>query len=317
MKRLLPLLGMLSLIGCGPTVRISPPAYTNAQETGVLTFTVNEHHDQLGKPVIRLFPKYQPLQIQDLTNSLKQTKPGEYSLVLPKLAPDVYRIVMQAPFTVKVAGLAIGSGMQSTYSDFAIHQTLPTSCFRFDNKGNDLMGWTSHGVYLKNRDKPVSKETCPGLFHINSSWPYPLTDTSHGGSLFVPISSECFPKTSPQLSQPSLWTFALVSPDLHELPEWQHLQAISFHMATRSVNLTVQPEIQYLHHNENRTSLSDVETPSYYDINGGRWNDYEYDFKLPDGATITHIIFHVYGIPEKTVSDQVDSLYLDAVCPVK
>ncbi len=317
MKRLLPFLGMLSLIGCGPSIQISPPTYTNAQETGSINITVNDHNDRLGKPIVHLFPRYQPLQRLELADNLTQPKPGEFTLTLPKLQPDEYRIVMVIPYTVKIAGIPIGSGIQRTYSDFSIHQTLPASCFRFDNKEHDLMGWTSHGVYINNRDKPVSKETCPGLFYINSSWPYPLTDTSHGGSLFVPISSECFPKTSPQLSQQGQWTFALISPDLAERPEWQHLQAIRFHMATRTVNLTVQPEIQYLHNNENHTSLSDVETPSHYDINGGRWNDYEYDFNLPQGATINHVIFHVYGVPEKTVSEQVDSLYLDAVCPVK
>lgn len=317
MKRLLPLLGMLLLMGCGPTIRISPPAFSNTQETGIINIAVSDHFNRVGKPSIHLFPKYQPLQIQNLTDNLTQTRPGEYSLTLPNLPASEYRLVMEVPYTIKVAGLPIGGGIQSTYSEFVIRQTLPASCYRFDNQGKDLMGWTSHGVYINNRDKPVSKETCPGLFHINSSWPFPLTDTSHGGSLFVPISSECFPKTSPQLSQPGLWTFALVSPDLRELPEWQHLQAIRFHMATRSSNLTVRPEIQYTQDHNNSRSLSDVETPSRYDINGGRWNDYEYAFRLPDGATVTHIIFHVYGVPEKTVSDQVDSLYLDAVCPVK
>lgn len=176
------------------------------------------------------------------------------------------------------------------------------------------MGWSSHGVYIENRDKPVSKESCPGLFYINNSWPYALTDTSHGGSLFVPISSECFPKSSPQQGQ---WTFALVSPDLHERPDWQHLQGMRFHMATHSVNLSVKPEIQYLLNNNPKSSLEDIETQASYDINGGRWNDYEYDFKLPDKAVVTHVVFHVYGVPEKTVSDKVDSVYLDAVCPVK
>lgn len=317
MKRLLPVLGMLSLIGCGPTIQISPPVYADAQQTGAISIAIHDPHDRIGKPVIHLFPKYQPSKIQNLADNLRQIKPGEYTLTLPKLQPDQYRVVMEVPYTIKLVGLPIGTGMQRSISDFVIHQALPASCYRFDNQGKDLMGWTSHGVYIHNRDKPVSKETCPGLFYINSSWPYPLTDTSHGGSLFVPISSECFPKSSSHLSQPGQWTFALVSPDLRDHPAWQHLQAIRFHMATRSVNLTVQPEVQYIHENNNRSSLSDVETPSRYDINGGRWNDYEYDFNLPAGASITHVIFHVFGVPEKTVSDKVDSLYLDAVCPVK
>lgn len=179
------------------------------------------------------------------------------------------------------------------------------------------MDWSTHGVYIDNRDKPVSKETCPGLFYVNNSWPYPLNDTTHGGSLFVPISSECFPKTSPQLSQQSQWTFSLVSPDLRDRPDWQHIQSIRFHMATRSINLSVRPEVQYVYNNADRSTFSDTQSPTYYDINGGRWNDYEYAFKLPEGAIVTHVVFHVYGVPEKTVSDQVDSVYLDAVCPVK
>jgi hypothetical protein len=316
-KSLLPLLSMLFLIGCGPTVQISPPAYTDAQDTGVINIAIQDHHSQTGHPVIHLFPKYQPTQVQNLADKLQQIKPGEYTLTLPTLRPDEYRIVMEAPYTIKIAGIGLGQSTQRTISDFVIHEVLPASCYRFDSKEHDLMKWTSHGVYINNRDKPVSKETCPGLFYINSSWPYPLNDSSHGGSLFVPVSSECFPKSSPQLSQPSQWTFAFVSPDLRDRPDWQHLQSIRFHMATRSINVSVQPEIQYLHGNASHSTLADVQSPSHYDVNGGRWNDYEYAFKLPEKATITHVIFHVYGIPEKTVSDQVDSVYLDAVCPVK
>jgi hypothetical protein len=316
-RRLLPLLGMLFLIGCGPTVQISPPAYTNAQETGVINIAIHDNHSRVGRPVVRLFPKYQPSEVQDLADKLIQVKPGEYSLTLPSLQPDEYRIVMEVPYTITLAGLGISTSTRLSISDFVIHQVLPASCFRFDNQGKDLMGWASHGVFINNRDKPVSKETCPGLFYINSSWPYALNDTSHGGSLFVPVSSECFPKTSPQLSQPGQWTFALVSPDLRERQDWQHLQAIRFHMATHTINISVQPEVQYLQGNTSHSSLADVQSPTRYDINGGRWNDYEYAFKLPAEATITHVIFHVYGSPEKTVTDQVDSVYLDAVCPVK
>jgi hypothetical protein len=316
-KKLLPLLGILFLVGCGPTIQISPPTYPYAQEPGVINIAVDDQHNQLGKPVVHLFPKYQPFQLMDLSDKLQQTKPDEYALTLPNLEPDEYRIVVEIPYIYKIAGLEIASSQQLAISDFVIHQALPANCFRFDNKEKDLMDWASHGVYIDNRDKPVSKETCPGLFYINSSWPYPLNDNSHGGSLFVPISSECFPKTSPQLSQPSHWTFALVSPDLRDRPDWQHLQAIRFHMATRTVNLSVRPEVQYILENANHSTLNETQTPSTYEINGGRWNDYEYDFKLPQKAIISHVIFHVYGVPEKTVSDQVDSLYLDAVCPVK
>lgn len=317
MKKLLPLLALLLLTGCGPGIEISQPVYTNTQETGVIKIAVDAHSNVTGRPVVHLFPKYEPIQVLDLSDQIKQTETDKFTLTLPRLKPDEYRIVMELPYTIKLAGLSIASGQRRVISDFVIHQTLPESCFRFDKKGKDLMGWSSHGVYLNNRDKPVSKETCPGLFYINNSWPFPFNDTGHGGSLFVPISSECFPKTSPQLSQPGHWTFALVSPDLRNRADWQQLQGIRFHMATQSINLSVEPEIQYLLGKTPKSSTSELEAHARYDVNGGRWNDYEYTFKLPKDAVISHVIFHVYGVPEKTISDQVDSLYLDAVCPVK
>lgn len=317
MKRLLPVLGILLLTGCGPAVQISPPTHSDGQSAGVMHLSIHDHGDTQGTPQVKLFPLFQPLEARDLSQNLKQTKAGGYTLSLPKLPPNKYRVVIDLPYTLHFAGLPIGSAKRIIISDFVIHQELPASCFRFDNKQKDVMDWSSHGVFLNNRDKPVSKETCPGLFYINSSWPYALTDTGHGGSLFVPVSSECFPKSSPQTSQPGLWTFALVSPDLKQRQDWQHLQAIRFHMATRSINVSVQPEIRYELNKARHSSLEDVEARSRYDVSGGRWNDYEYTFKLPARATITHLIFHVYGVPEKTVSDKVDSIYLDAVCPVK
>ena len=152
MRRLLPLLAMLFLFGCGPTVGISPPAYSNVKETGEINFTVTNHHDRAGKPVILLFPKYQPVNIQNLSDNLTEVKPGEYTLTLPKLAPDVYRIVMELPYTLKLAGISFGTSVQRSYAEFSIHQVLPDSCFRFDNENKDLMGWTSHGVYINNRE---------------------------------------------------------------------------------------------------------------------------------------------------------------------
>ena len=317
MRSLLPLLALLLLTGCGPQIEVSTPVYSNAQESGVIHIAIRDGHNQVGRPQVLLFPRYQPTQIQQLTADLQQDKPDEFSLTLPALTPDAYRIVMKVPYAIRFAGIRIGSGTRWTVTDFVIHQNLPASCFRFDDQGHDLMGWTSHGVYITNRDKPVSKETCPGLFYINSSWPYPLNDNIHGGSLFVPVSSDCFPKTSPQLSEPSQWTFAFVSPDLRERASWQQLHAIRFHMATRSINVSVQPEIQYERDNKNYSYTPDAQVQSHFDVSGGRWNNFEYPFKLPDDARLTHIVIHVYGVPEKTVSDQVDSIYLDAVCPVK
>lgn len=317
MRKILPLLGVLFLTGCGPSVEISPPSYVDAQQTSMINITVHGDHESIGRPRVYLFPKYQPMQIMDLADKLQSIQPRKFSLSLPELSPDEYRLVLDLPYSIKLAGLTIARGSKQAVSDFVIHQNLPASCFRFDDKDKDLMGWVSHGVFINNRDKPVSKETCPGLFFINSSWPYALNDTGHGGSLFVPVSTECFPKTSPQTSQTGLWTFTLISPELQQRPEWQHLQAIRFHMATRAINVSVEPEVQYQLENLPKSTTADVQARTRYDVNGGRWNDYEYAFKLPEHAVITHILFHVMGVPEKTVSDKVDSIYLDAVCPVK
>lgn len=308
---------MLLLAGCGPTAQIVPPVYTNTDNIGVMHITIKDQHNHSNHPVVLLFPLYQPLMARDLSQKLKRVDAGEYTLTLPALPPNKYRVVLEIPYTFRFAGIPLGTTTQRIISDFVIHRKLPASCFRFNNQQKDVMDWTSHGVYLDHRDKPVSKETCPGLFYTNSSWPFALNDSGHGGSLFVPVSSECFPKTSPQTSQPGLWTFALVSPDLRSRPDWQHLQAIRFHMATGSINVSVQPEIVYRLGNTRHSSLEDVQAPSRYDVNSGHWNDYEYAFQLPGNAVITHVIFHVYGVPEKTVSDNVDSIYLDAVCPVR
>lgn len=317
MKHLFPLLGIMLLVGCGPAVEISPPDYIDAHATGVIQIKIDDAHKVEGEPVVRLFPKYQSSEIQTLTNKPETDRSGNFTLRLPALSAGEYRLVLEVPYTIRFAGLSIARGTQQATADFVVHEVLPASCFRFDTQEKDLMGWTTHGVYINNRDKPVSKETCPGLFYINSSWPYALHDTTHGGSLFVPVSSDCFPKSSPQLSEPGQWTFAFVSPDLQERPEWQQLRTIRFHMATKSIPVTVLPEVEYVLHKTRFSTLTASQNPPRYPVSSGRWSDHEYPVALPAQAVITKIKFHVYGTPEKTVSEQVDSIYLDAVCPQK
>jgi hypothetical protein len=315
-KSYLPLIGMIFLIGCGPNIHITPPQNTGTQDSGTIKINIDNNHQPYDQPVIRLFPKYQPHLTHDITRLVHKDESGTLTVKLPPLQPGEYRIVMEVPYTVRFAGLPVGGSIKRVAADFVINKTLSVSCFRFDNKQKDVMQWSSHGVYINNREKPVSKETCPGLFYINSSWPYPLNDTSHGGSLFVPVSSECFPKTSPQLSEPSQWTFAIVSPDLRELQEWQNIKAIRFRMATRSIAVTVSPEVKYLVNNIEASTSTTQQPAPIFNVNSGRWSDHKFEFKLPKTAKVSHIIFHVYGVPEKTVSDTVDSVYLDAVCPV-
>lgn len=317
MRYLLPVLGILLLTGCGPAIHITPPEYTDAHETGVIHIRIDGDKQDTDPPVVRLFQKYQSPQAQNLSDKLQSGKPGEYTLTLPALPAGEYRIVTEVPYTIRIAGLGVSNGVQRASADFVVHQVLPASCFRFDSKENDLMGWTTHGVYITNRDKPVSKETCPGLFYVNSSWPYELNDAGHGGSLFVPISTDCFPKSSPQLSEPSEWTFAFTSPPLRERSDWQQLRAVRFHMATKSISVFVQPEIQFVLNNTSYSTFTNVQLQPRYTVSSGRWSDHEYLLALPEQATITQIKFHVFGTPEKTVSEQVDSVYLDAVCPVK
>lgn len=317
MKQLLILVTGMFLLGCGePQIKFTSHVIPQSGIQSDLGFSIKYEYTHT-KPAAKLFLKYNSTNIIDLEKEISITDDGQYHIRLPSLPAGEYRLLLSVPYSSHVAGINIGQKQKTAIYDFSVHGALPAKCFRFDHARNKLQGWSVRGVYLGDRDKPVSSANCPGLFYVNHSWPYSLNETGKGGSLFVPVASNCFPKQGQQFARDTHWTFTLLSPNLRYKKDWQQINSITFRMATKSIPILVSPEIHYqVGKNKSSTYFHKKLVPQYT-LNGGQWKEFVHQIELPKRAIITRVAIHVLGVPEKTVGDGVDSIFLDGICPGK
>lgn len=317
MKQLVPLIIMFVLAGCKTATTVTSIKVDTTSKPPVATFMLSDTGINARTINARLFAKYESTQVIALPHQPEQTGDYSYRMMLPALPPNQYRLVIEMTDWRHFLGIPIGKSTQRFTHDFIIHNELPQSCFVFDTTANDTMGWTSRGVYINNQPERISADTCPGLFYTNVSWPHTLNEPSQGGSLFVPVSNECFPRTAPQTSEPGMWHFSIVSPDMSQREEWQGLSAIQFKMATKTIPVIVVPEIEYQLADQTYGTHESGKPQPRYQVSNGRWGNITHPLQIPQGARIRHVRLHVYGQPEQTVSEKVDSIFLDAICPIK
>lgn len=317
MKQFVTLIIILLVAGCKTQSAVTSISVDTASTPPVASISVSTAANTNLEISARLFPKYESGRLVPLTSAPEQISAGAYKIILPQLPVGQYRLLIETNTARKFLGIPLGTAHERVTHDFAIHAELPASCFLFDSTANDTMGWTARGVYLNNHTEAVSSDTCPGLFYINVSWPHGLHEATPGGSLFVPVSSECFPRTATPPSDTGMWHFRIVSPDLGKRKDWQGLRAIEFRMATKTIPVTVIPEIEYQHAGRTLGTRDAAKPQTHYQVSSGRWGSLQHPFAIPPDATIRHIVLHVYGQPEKTVTDKVDSIFVDAICPVK
>jgi hypothetical protein len=290
------------------------------QQNQSLTATLQIDSEKLvagEQPKARLFEKYNPVNRYEVELKADEKKPGYFTINSEPLPVGKYRLIVEVPIKRTLFGLPAGSTLKTLTYDFTIHLQLARNCFNFNDKQKDVMGWTTSHVYIAGREQPISEPTCPGLFYVNTSWPGKLNVTSDGGSLFVPISAECFPKTSNQMSDDPHWQFSLISPDLSSHSEWQQLSAIDFRIATNKIPVKVLPEVHYLLDNKKTSTIFKDVLRKKNEIVGEGWYVISYPFELPKEAVVTAVELHIYGIPEQTVGSDVNSIFIDGVCPIK
>jgi hypothetical protein len=312
MKRYLFTLTVFLLIACEPDVKVQTITEQKAYLPFSIGFDVNETDgDQAYAPEVTLVSKFN----QENTTPVKAINTPKakfnYTVNIDYLEAGEYRLILRIPYRNSILGIPLWRSFKNISQDFVVHNNLPYTCYSFDDKDKGIDGWKSTHVYIDDKDKPVSQETCPGLFFVQNSWPWPLEHVAPGGSLFIPVSSECFPKTSSQVSKQSRWMFSVISPDLSTLTHWQKIKSVQFRIATNKINISVRPEINYLLGDKQETlSQPGVE------ISGQQWRIIEFPVNLQPDAKITHLELHLSGIPEQTVADTVNSIFIDGVCPI-
>lgn len=316
MKNLL-LLSLVSLlVACGEESTILPISDQIAGQPTSVQFVTNVENKNIADLHIEYFPKYQPTAAIDITSALKHdpNNPDLYLAELPTLLPDVYRVRMRMVFYERIAGMRLIRYTHDYTRDFQIYAPLSRDCFRFDDKQRGTMGWATTPVFLDAREKPVSDSGCHGLFYADQSWPVALTETSSGGSLFIPVSNKCFPSTSSNTLQPGNWHFTVSSPPLGSLPAWQNIKAVQLRVATKSINVDVRPEIIFQGGLPVETPAT---TPIRYPSYRGTWRVIDHPVTMPKGAVVTQLRLHIAGVPEETVKDTVDAILIDGICPIK
>ncbi len=306
----------LLLTGCGDELAIQPISALVARQSSTVQFTTTATKRDIYELSVSYFPKYQPLDARDLTPTLKQNPdhPELYQIDLPKLSSGEYRLIVKMVHYWRVADFKIIRSTRIDYQDFVVHSPLPQDCFHFDDPNQELMNWTVTPVYLGSRDQPFNASNCPGLFLVNQSWPIALSELTNGRSLFVPVSNKCFPSSSSNVSQTSYWRFTLRSPNLAHRAAWQNIRAVEFRIATKSIGVDIEPQIDY---RANTSHPPATTTPARYAAYVGNWRVITHPVNVPKDSAVNQIQLHVYGIPEQTVHETVDSIVIDGICPIK
>ena len=266
---------------------------------------------------LQLLETYNPANTYPVTAIPDEKEANAYQINPGVLMAGKYRLIIGIPYQTTVFGLFNANRIKTVQHDFSVHDTLTSNCFNFDDKSDDVMGWSSSHVYTIARDQPVSETTCPGLFFVHTSWPAELNQTTEGGSLFVPIANNCFPKISNQLSEDPHWTFSVKSPDLTKMTEWQQIKSINLRVANNKIPIKILPEVHYTIDKQTTSTIFKDVLRKKYEIAGEGWNTIEYPFELPKEAIVNGVEIHIYGIPEQTVSDEVNSIFIDGICPKK
>lgn len=307
---------VLFLTGCGDELAIQPISALISGQPSTVQFNTTATKRDIYELTVTYFPKYQPLAARDLTSTLKQNPdhPELYQINLPPLSSGEYRLVVKMVHFWRMADFKIIRSTRIDYQDFVVHSALAQDCFHFDDVSQELMNWTITPVYLGSQDQPFNASNCPGLFLANQSWPVALTELTNGRSLFIPVSNKCFPSSSSNVSQPSYWHFTLRSPNLANRVAWQNIRAVEFRIATKSISVDIEPEIDY---RANLSNPAPTTTPARYAAYAGNWRVITHPVTIPKNSTINQLQFHVYGIPEQTVQETVDSIVLDGICPIK
>jgi len=306
----------LLLLGCGEDSAILPIADQIAGQPTTIQFVTTVNAAAIRELRIHYFPKYQPTASHDITGQLKHNpdNPQLYLAELPHLDPDEYRVAVRIVYYQQIGSVKIVRYTRVFTRDFHVYAPLSHDCFNFDDKQKDTMGWTTTPVFLDAREQPFSSSGCPGVFYANQNWPTALTDTTSGGSLFIPVSDKCFPSSSANTLQPGYWHFTLNSPSLAGKSAWQNLKAIQFRVATKSINVDIRPEIKFT----GGLPMGSAPMPEIrYTTYQGNWRVIEHPVVIPKGASITQLRLHIAGIPEKTVNTSVDAILIDGVCPIR
>lgn len=315
MKRLGIILIAFFIMACEPAIHFDAAKLAGGSTPIQLGFRIENQDTDISEPRVRLFLKYNDTQQFNVTDKLKSTGDHAYSLTLSGIDAGEYRLVVEVPYSTRFMGFKLYEQVKSAAHDFVVHGDLPANCYGFDKTKNDLEGWTVKGVFVGNREKPLGKATCPGLFYVNHSWPFPLNETVQGGSIFVPVSDNCFPKPGQQATQNNRWQISFVSPDLSGNGHWQQLKRLAFRIATKSIPVQVSPEIHYQVGKDVRSTYWHKQLTPHYAVTGGQWVVIDHPVELPSVAKVTRLSLHVSGIPEQTVTTEVDSIFLDGVCP--
>lgn len=317
MKRYGLLFIVLLLAGCEPEVKIQTINEQKAYMPFTIGFDITETEvEQTLEPEIKLVSKFNQENEIPVTAINTPKAKHAYSIDVRYLEAGEYRLFVRVPYRKSLLGIPLWRSHKIVSQDFIVHSNLPYTCYSFDNKDTAINGWKSTHVYIDDKDKPVSQETCPGLFFVQNSWPWPLEHVAPGGSLFIPVSSECFPKSSSQVSKQTRWMFSVVSPTLGEQTHWQNIKAVQFRIATNKINIKVKPEIHFIHGQKTSSTHKMSETPMSFEISGEQWRIIDFPITLPADSKVTQFELHISGIPEQTVGETVNSIFIDGICPI-
>lgn len=295
-----------ALVGCAPDINISIP---NVQETSAMIVAdINANASSVQGPAsltIRTLPVSGPEDVAEL-GPMVPAGNDRYEAIVDDLNPTREH---EAVVSIDYKPLFSATTKTKTASRIFSLPMTP-GCFSFHNADEGTAGWTFVGIHDGEGKQDVTQPGCPVeglLVRLQQSL------DAGNGSLNVPITSVCFPTSTPS----GQWRFDLVSPELSQDTAWQNIAGATFQVFS-NVPVKVQPVIQFT----DAEGVDRARAPAdangefiFFDVAGQQTIAVDGLVQIPNGATVKRLRIRVFGVPEETVIGE-GLIRVDAICPV-